>query len=390
MVYGNANLLGVPWETIIKIYRQKLGRKQFKHLNEYANDFFKFLSKKNSIITNEMQEEFVEGVVQSYLEYLKETFLKRVKEYISEKNKITRSESYKILKDIIIDEYNYWIEFEEEIPSLKPINDSCKKIRERYGDAISKSIIKVFDEYSLTKRSINNIVDILTLVFTKGVNMEMHTGIVFAGFGELDIFPAIEAFGADGYVLNKFRYLQGPSIKIGDELNASIVPFAQSEMVHTFMEGIDPVYQEIGEKYLAELLGEYGRIIVDTIPDLPKAEKVNLIKKIDLISKKILDKHRISLKDLRKNLYIGPITTVVTMLPKDELAAMAESLVNLTSFKRKVSLVSETVGGPIDVALISKGDGFIWIKRKHYFDMDLNPQFVTNYYREENNAKKEK
>jgi len=48
---------------------------------------------------------------------------------------------------------------------------------------------------------------------------------------------------------------------------------------------------------------------------------------------------------------------------QDELAAMAESLVNLTSFKRKVSMEAETVGGTIDVAVISKGDGFIWIKR---------------------------
>jgi hypothetical protein len=71
------------------------------------------------------------------------------------------------------------------------------------------------------------------------------------------------------------------------------------------------------------------------------------------------------------------------MLPKDELAAMAESLVNLTSFKRKVTMESETVGGPIDVAVISKGDGFIWIKRKHYFKAELNPQFFANYYRKD-------
>jgi hypothetical protein len=40
------------------------------------------------------------------------------------------------------------------------------------------------------------------------------------------------------------------------------------------------------------------------------------------------------------------------------------------------------VGGPIDVAVISRGDGFIWIKRKHYFSPELNPQFAANYYRE--------
>ena len=43
---------------------------------------------------------------------------------------------------------------------------------------------------------------------------------------------------------------------------------------------------------------------------------------------------------------------------------------------------AETVGGPIDVAVISKGDGFVWIKRKHYFKPELNPHFIKNYFRE--------
>jgi len=80
---------------------------------------------------------------------------------------------------------------------------------------------------------------------------------------------------------------------------------------------------------------------------------------------------------------VDPLLRVVTHLPKDELAAMAESLVRLTSFKRKVTMQAETVAEPIDVAVISKGDGFIWIKRKHYFDPKLNPQFFANYYRED-------
>lgn len=63
---------------------------------------------------------------------------------------------------------------------------------------------------------------------------------------------------------------------------------------------------------------------------------------------------------------------------------MAESLVNLTAFKRRMTSVeADTVALPIDVAVISKGDGFIWIKRKHYFEQTLNPYFFANYYRKD-------
>jgi hypothetical protein len=65
---------------------------------------------------------------------------------------------------------------------------------------------------------------------------------------------------------------------------------------------------------------------------------------------------------------------------------MAESLVNLTSFKRKVSMEVETVSEPIDVAVISAGDGFIWINRKHYFSPEQNHHFFANYYRKDYGA----
>jgi len=41
----------------------------------------------------------------------------------------------------------------------------------------------------------------------------------------------------------------------------------------------------------------------------------------------------------------------------------------------------ESVGGPVDVAVISKGDGFVWIKRKYYFDSDINKHFFDKYYK---------
>jgi hypothetical protein len=83
----------------------------------------------------------------------------------------------------------------------------------------------------------------------------------------------------------------------------------------------------------------------------------------------------------------SPVLRMVTVLPKDELAAMAEALVNLTAFKRRITESRETVGGPIDVAVISKGDGFIWVKRKHYFPPELNQHFFANYFRGISNDK---
>ena len=50
------------------------------------------------------------------------------------------------------------------------------------------------------------------------------------------------------------------------------------------------------------------------------------------------------LKDLLEKQHSHPIMSVVEMLPKEELAEMAEALVNLTSLKRRVTPEDETVG----------------------------------------------
>jgi hypothetical protein len=52
---------------------------------------------------------------------------------------------------------------------------------------------------------------------------------------------------------------------------------------------------------------------------------------------------------------------------RQDLAKMAESLVNLMAFLMRMSVdQSETVAEPIDVAILSKGDGFMWIKQKDF------------------------
>jgi hypothetical protein len=62
------------------------------------------------------------------------------------------------------------------------------------------------------------------------------------------------------------------------------------------------------------------------------------------------------------------------------LAHVAAALVNINLLKKRMSMSLETVGGPIDVAVISKGDGFIWIDRKHYFSASKNPHYLRNRF----------
>jgi hypothetical protein len=137
-------------------------------------------------------------------------------------------------------------------------------------------------------------------------------------------------------------------------------------------------------KFLDEVFLNYPTVLLNHMKGISAAVKAAAVKKTRDVSAEILKKFRKEFEEFRQQTLVHPIVSIVSMvsvLPKEELAAMAEALVNLTSFKRRFTPNAETVGGPIDVAVISRGDGFIWVKRKHYFRPELNPHFSTNYLR---------
>lgn len=70
-----------------------------------------------------------------------------------------------------------------------------------------------------------------------------------------------------------------------------------------------------------------------------------------------------------------PLLNIISSMSISELAELAESMVELESLKEKISRASESVGGPTDVVAITKNEGLVWIKRKHYFEKALNPRY---------------
>lgn len=259
------------------------------------------------------------------------------------------------------------------------------ELRNEYEDFLNDQIDKIFENIQLIDESRSKLIDMaLDTCIKRERRMLMNnisTGLVFVGFGEEDIFPSLHAYILDGIIKDYLIYTEFQSSNINHQNPAQIVPFAQSEMVRAFMEGINPKYYDLIESYISKTLKGYPKILLDEI-DINSEEIDQLKEKLQEISNAEFDRIKKDLYDFKRDNYINPVIDVVARLPKDELAALAESLVNLTSLKRRFSMQEETVGGPIDVAVISKGDGFIWIKRKHYFKAELNPQFFANYYRE--------
>lgn len=144
------------------------------------------------------------------------------------------------------------------------------------------------------------------------------------------------------------------------------------------MSGIDPDYREAIDEFVDSTIEMTFQHFGETVEhQLPQSQYTHLLHTMAAARSRIVQHFRGQLSALLETQNSQPIMSIVESLPKDELAEMAEALVNLTSLKRRVTPEAETVGGPIDVAVISKGDGLIWIKRKHYFSPELNFRYFN-------------
>lgn len=217
------------------------------------------------------------------------------------------------------------------------------------------------------------------------------SGLVIAGFGRTEKLPALTGFALDGFVGAHLKFQNNADAAIKAQNRAVIIPFAQKDMVVRFMEGIDSKYRGFLEKSFSDLIVDTATAVLEKYHDPGidlDAAKADVAK----LSTDAFQHFKEEAISYRMDKFSSPIIDMVSSLPKEELASMAEALVNLTSLKRRISRDRETVGGPVDVAVISKGDGFIWVKRKHYFDPKLNQHFAANYFRDmgENDGNKQK
>ncbi len=377
MVYGNASFMGVPWETVIKIYNQDCPKKDFNTLEQYSDDFINFLRKNRELFPAQIQKQYAYGTIESYFEFLKKIVLDTVRKNIERraaegKPLITEKEVRIITKRIVDGHYVGWT---ESPYVLLGNNAQVNKFARDYRNTITKIRKEVFEKLPMDKLTSDKIQKLAALIFFKSndkYDKENCSGLVIAGFGKKDIFPCLHSYTIEGIVQNFLKFKKDNSKKVSPHMGAAIIPFAQKDMVVRFMEGVDPMIDFFIHKELQVFAEKYPPLIFKRLNVKKAKEKTDINKATHEIIGKFIE----GMYKYRREKFVNPILDVVGMLPKNELAAMTETLVTLTSFKRRVSMDEETVGGPIDVVVISKGDGLVWARRKENF----NQRFISGKY----------
>ena len=224
------------------------------------------------------------------------------------------------------------------------------RVVKTYEDEIAHVEKQVFEGLKLTRALKSDLRKTVSLMYGKEwFHPSDESGVVVAGMGESEPFAALLQYRVGTVAASKLRYAKADEARVGSA-DAVVVPFAQRETIDMIIGGIHPQLRDT-------LMDDVER----WMPNGKRNGKPKDPEHVEKRKKEFVDYLR---KEIQQR-YDEPFMQAVSALPRQDLAKMAEALVNLTAFLMRMTAdQDETVAEPIDVALLSKGDGFTWIKHK--------------------------
>lgn len=373
----------LPLPSLVRRFRERCSG--VRKVEEAADKFLEYLNEFGTKAPQSVKVAHMNFLIRPIVNQIMERFRTQIETYIEEYfrensevvNKPVRFDMNEMAPKVLDDSLEYFERIMEHSGDAEFVGGGTIRFSGTKQAFIRKIVDSKFPPAaSQTQRK--RAVDIVKSALKSSFLSPAKTGIVIAGFGDSELFPTLVSYEIDGIVFGKLKYKRTNYVDIDRAgPKARVIPFAQKEMVERFLYGLDEKIQNDIAKFceqtvpqirmqifdMLELPDEKGRSDLES--DAQKAETAFISGLRNKAFEKIRSDSRAEIEDM------------VEFMPKPELATMAEALVNLTSIKRRVSRGMETVGGPIDVAVISQSEGFVWVKRKHYFPAELNSRYFV-------------
>lgn len=189
-----------------------------------------------------------------------------------------------------------------------------------------------------------------------------RTFLVFAGYGEDEAYPSICQYEVTGINKSKLQWQLSGSANISSEQESNIFTSGQSDIIDAIELGIQNERIGIIRKRFQTLIED---LLTQNLLD-------SLIGKIDYptIRQEVADLIRESGKEhLRQHL------DAIKQFDLQKMACLAENLIKATELHRKITFRQEGVGGLIDLAVITREDGFQWLNRKSWYEPSKGGQY---------------
>jgi len=394
MTYHSTQFFGVPWEIIAKDFRK--GHEAF-----YSDDIFgwvdafkKFLIK-DFLPAEDAQKEFVSVLLQDVFDAVHDDFQDRQFALAFPPTK-PKSRSGRSSRPRRPTDAEFRAEFHNSIKKIGEtfdpwaVSDSITSEQASqwlalYDAEYQSAFSKAFSRFPLQSAEQDLLKDLAIKSLKSSKPGETATGLVFAGFGEKDLFPALQCIEVNGVIGGELRVVDLERVVIDRaETTAEIVPFADRDTVDSLLFNRSAEYEKLVTDHFREVIEQVGQAVVEDLGRNAEVKK-DYGARVRIAAREAMERFKQDVGPEIDDLFSSDMLDIVRHMPKQEVASIAESLVSVSSIRRKVMIGPETVGGPVDVAVISRHEGFVWVKRKYYFTPDINPRYMWRAFKSDAN-----
>jgi hypothetical protein len=364
MFFGVADIMGHPWDRLIEHYQRKVNPPPFARLADYGTSFTGMLDHLDEFFPRDRQHDDYKRLLASVFRYIF-----RLAQYLRE----TGDDETKISDTAILEDAigRIWRDYQFRDEGTPRADLGCfpqgfgQTVAREYGAVADDLIAYGFSPFGLGQASLKQLKDIAVFAVTKDLFLEDVTGLVFAGFGTDDRYPVCVTYLLSAIVGGIVKRGIASVDTIDTETRSKIRMFADSEVTHAFIRGIDYGLERRVYGAMSMMLHAVVDQLVEAFPGANPGQREDVRRKFqgELVPQ-YLDAFRGMIGDYQQQAYINPVLRVLEIAARPELADTARELVSLNVFKKRIMAQKQTVGGAIDVAVISREGGFQWFTKQ--------------------------
>ncbi|HEY4942517.1 MAG TPA: hypothetical protein VII56_13900 [Rhizomicrobium sp.] len=365
MFFGVADMMGHPWEHLIEHYQKKAKSGALPHIRGYATSFVGMLDNLEEFFPKDRQRDEYKRLLASVFRYIF-----HLAQYLRESG---GAERQSISDTTILEEAieRVWRDYQFRDDGSPRGDLSCfpqgfaETVRRGYSADIDELIAYGFQPFGLGKQAVQHLKEIAVFCVVKDLFLEDVTGLVFAGFGSEERYPIVTTYFVSAIVGGIVKRAEASFDAIDGDTRSKIRVFADSEVTNAFIRGIDFNLERRVYGALNMLMHGLVDQVIGSFPNADPAVKEDIRRQFQTnYIPQYFDAFRGIIGDYQQHAYINPVLRVLEIASRNELAETARELVSLNVFKKRIMAQKQTVGGAIDVAIISREGGFQWHSRQ--------------------------
>jgi len=260
MVYNSAEFMGTPWEIIVKMYREQLGDKAFKKVDDYRKDFIKYIRSRNFFSDEEDEKRALQNYFYSLINQLNNEAVAGNESLLIDLKKNT----FKIYTHIENMADNYLKTARKDKPLDEFKSYTVKQFKEFSMEPFEQILSIIFENLKhpppdKLKKTLHNLL-YYCLKSKNIVGLQPFSGLVFVGYGDEQFYPHLVPVNIMLAIEGNLRACidNNKSAHISNKTNSVISPFAQTDVIESILRGVDPDLENIYRKNFSSFLDKYN------------------------------------------------------------------------------------------------------------------------------------